>query len=205
LALSADLVGRVAWQLEQMDVAVRLLFWKREALMICMRCGKETDVDSTFCRHCGAAVRNGLSHRLVRHSKNGRIAGVCAGIAEYLNADVTLVRVAWVILSVVPGGLIGGILAYLAAWILMPDVDAPPAALAPKRLTRSATDRKIAGVCGGLAEYLKVDPTAVRVLWAVLSIVPGAIVLGVLSYLVAWFIMPEAALPATTTVTTTAA
>jgi phage shock protein C len=189
---------------EPVDAVVRLIFWKLEALMTCMRCGREVDVDSTFCGHCGAAVRNGLLHRLVRHSKNGRIAGVCAGIAEYLNADVTLVRVAWVILSVVPGGLIGGVLAYLAAWILMPDVDAPPVAVTPRRLTRSATDRKLAGVCGGLAEYLKVDPTAVRVLWAVLSIIPGAIVLGVLAYLAAWFIMPEAALPATTTVTTAA-
>jgi phage shock protein C len=173
--------------------------------MTCMRCGKELDADSTFCRHCGAAVRTGRSHRLVRHSRVGRIAGVCAGMAEYLDADVTLVRVAWVVLSVVPGGLIGGVLAYLAAWLLMPDVDAPPAVVTPKRLTRSVTERKIAGVCGGLAEYLDVDPTAVRVLWAVLSVIPGAIVLGVLAYLVAWFIMPEAAVPATTTVTTTTA
>jgi phage shock protein PspC (stress-responsive transcriptional regulator) len=64
----------------------------------------------------------------------------------------------------------------------------PPTA---KRLTRSTTDRKIAGVCGGLAAYLGVDATAVRLVWAVLAIIPGAIVLGVIAYLVAWFIMPE--------------
>ena len=70
---------------------------------------------------------------------------------------------------------------------------------ASKRLVRSATDCKIAGVCGGLAEYLEVDSTIVRLVWAILTIVPGAIFLGILAYLVAWFIMPRAPLPAAET------
>ena len=57
-------------------------------------------------------------------------------------------------------------------------------------MTRSATERKVAGVCGGLAEYFQVDATVIRLLWAVLTIVPGMIVLGVLAYVAAWFIMP---------------
>ena len=56
--------------------------------------------------------------RLVRYSSAGRVAGVCAGIAEYLDTDVTLVRLAWVVLSIVPGAFLGGLLAYLAAWIV---------------------------------------------------------------------------------------
>ena len=59
-----------------------------------------------------------------------------------------------------------------------------------RRLYRSIFDRRLAGVCGGLAEYFHVDSTAVRVLWAILTIIPGAILLGVVAYLVAWFIMP---------------
>ena len=59
-----------------------------------------------------------------------------------------------------------------------------------RRLHRSATDAKIAGGCGGIAEYFSVDPTAIRVLWVVLSIFPGAIICGVIAYLGAWFIMP---------------
>ena len=129
--------------------------------------------------------------RLVRKPESGRIAGVCSGIADYLDTDVTLVRLAWVILSIVPGGFIGGVICYLAAWIIMPESNEPALAQpGVRRLTRSATDKKIAGVCGGLAEYFTVDVTLVRVVWAVLTIVPGAIVLGVLAYLVAWFIMP---------------
>ena len=135
--------------------------------------------------------------RLFRHSPSGRIASVCAGIAEYLHADVTLVRLVWVVLSIVPGGFIGGIVAYIAAWMIMPDSSIPAAnaETSTRRLTRSATDRKIAGVCGGLAEYLSVDPTVVRLLWAILTVVPGAIVLRVVAYTVAWFIMPESRAP----------
>jgi len=64
-----------------------------------------------------------------------------------------------------------------------------------KKLTRSATDSKIAGVCGGLAEYLNTDPTFVRLLWAVLTVVPGCFLGGALAYLGAWFIVPKAPRP----------
>jgi phage shock protein PspC (stress-responsive transcriptional regulator) len=134
--------------------------------------------------------------RLVRHSGRGKIGGVCAGIADYVDSDVTFIRLLWIVLSIVPGGFVGGIVAYLAAWIIMPDAAADPVE-APRRLTRSVEDRKIGGVCGGLAEYLNVDSTAVRVAWVILTIVPGAIVFGVLAYLVGWFIMPEGRRPQT--------
>ena len=139
--------------------------------------------------------------RLYRNSSAGRIAGVCAGIADYFDADVTLVRLAWVVLSIVPGSFIGGLVAYIAAWAIMTDSSVPASTEAEtRRLTRSTTDRKIAGVCGGLAEYFNVDPTLVRVIWAILTIIPGCIVLGILAYLVAWFIMPDS--PATHAVAT---
>jgi phage shock protein C len=56
----------------------------------------------------------------------------------------------------------------------------------------SSTDSKIAGVCGGIAEYFDVDSTIVRLVWAVLSIVPGGFVGGIAAYVVAWLIMPRA-------------
>jgi phage shock protein PspC (stress-responsive transcriptional regulator) len=136
--------------------------------------------------------------RLYRNSSAGRIAGVCAGIADYFDADVTLVRLVWVVLSIVPGSFIGGLVAYIAAWAIMTDSSVPTSAEAKaetRRLTRSTTDRKIAGVCGGLAEYFNLDATLVRVVWAILTIVPGCIVLGIVAYLVAWFIMPDSPAP----------
>jgi phage shock protein C len=71
-------------------------------------------------------------------------------------------------------------------------------------LTRSIADRKIAGVCGGIAEYLHADPTAIRVAWVVLSVVPGCIVMGAIAYVVAWFIMPEPSTATTHAVPTAA-
>jgi len=134
--------------------------------------------------------------RLFRNQAAGRIAGVCAGIAEYLDTDVAVVRLAWIVLSIVPGGFVGGLVAYIAAWAIMPDASVPMGVDAgARRLFRSSVDRKIAGVCGGLAEYLGADSTVVRLIWAILAIVPGAIVLGIAAYLVAWFIIPSVPAP----------
>ena len=128
--------------------------------------------------------------RLVRRPAEGKLGGVCAGLAEYFDADVALVRAAWVVLSIWPGAIVLGVIAYVAAWVLMPRAEAPPATTSRPRLVRSQTDRRIAGVCGGLADYFDVDPTIVRLTWVVLSIVAGAVVFGVIAYVVAWFIIP---------------
>lgn len=57
-----------------------------------------------------------------------------------------------------------------------------------RRLHRSRKDRKLAGVCGGLGEYMNVDPTVIRVLFVVLAVLGGA---GALIYLAMWLIVPE--------------
>jgi phage shock protein PspC (stress-responsive transcriptional regulator) len=133
---------------------------------------------------------------LYRLPDDGRIAGVCAGMAHYLNADVTLVRLVWLILSILPGAIIGGVIAYIAAWVLMPVSSARlDADGTSRRLVRSATDRKIGGVCGGLAEYFHVDSTAVRVAVAILTVYPGAIVFGIIAYAIAWLIIPQRLVP----------
>jgi phage shock protein PspC (stress-responsive transcriptional regulator) len=161
--------------------------------MTCSRCSKELEDGSAFCRFCGAAVgRPDEPRRLSRIPAEGRVAGVCAGIASYLDTDVTLIRLAWVILSVAPGLLIGGVIAYLACWLLIPTATpAETRAYRGARLTRSATDRYLGGVCAGLAEYLSVDPTIVRVVAIILAIYPGAIIGGVIAYLLAWVIVPS--------------
>ena len=57
---------------------------------------------------------------LVRSRDNRIIAGVCAGVANYLGMDVNLVRVLAVVLAIVTGG-IGGVLVYLVAWAVIPE------------------------------------------------------------------------------------
>lgn len=60
--------------------------------------------------------------------------------------------------------------------------------MAPRRLVRSTKDRKIAGVCGGVAAYLDIDPTLVRVLWLCAVLFGG---FGVLAYILLWIVLPQ--------------
>jgi phage shock protein C len=57
-----------------------------------------------------------------------------------------------------------------------------------KKLTRSRNDKKIAGVCGGFANYFDLDVTLVRILWLMLIFIGGW---GVIGYLIAWIAMPR--------------
>ena len=56
-----------------------------------------------------------------------------------------------------------------------------------KKLYRSSHNKTVAGVCAGLAEYLNIDPTIVRLIWALIAL-SGA---GLLAYLIAALIIPE--------------
>lgn len=58
---------------------------------------------------------------------------------------------------------------------------------ATKKLYRSRTDKKIAGICGGLAQYFDVDPVIVRLCWVLFTLLGGA---GIILYIIAWFIIP---------------
>lgn len=57
-----------------------------------------------------------------------------------------------------------------------------------KKLYRSEADKKIAGVCGGIAEYFDLDPTLVRLGWVIFSLMGGS---GILAYIIAIIIMPR--------------
>jgi phage shock protein C len=59
-----------------------------------------------------------------------------------------------------------------------------------KRLRRSSTDRTVAGVLGGIAEYLAVDPTMVRAVFLLSILLTGGV--AVLAYPILWLVMPEA-------------
>jgi phage shock protein C len=87
--------------------------------MYCNYCGKSIQDDANVCAYCGTRVGSVLARkRLLRPRANRKIAGVCAGMAEYFDLDVTLVRLVWLIASFVTGV---GLLAYPIAWIVMPE------------------------------------------------------------------------------------
>jgi phage shock protein C len=99
--------------------------------MTCVNCQKEIAPGSKFCYHCGAkqaeaSIPNAApppqgTRRLMRSWRDKKIAGVCAGVAEYFDLDPTLVRIVWLLLFLAGGT---GILAYIICWIAMPE--APP-------------------------------------------------------------------------------
>ena len=57
-----------------------------------------------------------------------------------------------------------------------------------KKLYRSTTDKKICGVCGGLAEYFDMDSTLMRIIWIVIAFMAGS---GILAYLICALIIPK--------------
>lgn len=57
-----------------------------------------------------------------------------------------------------------------------------------RRLYRSRSDKKIAGVCGGLAVYFGIDPVIPRLIWVFLALGAG---IGILAYLICWLVIPK--------------
>ncbi len=56
-----------------------------------------------------------------------------------------------------------------------------------RRLVRSSTDKKIGGVCGGLADYFDLDPTLIRIVWLLAFLCAGV---GLLAYVILWIALP---------------
>ncbi len=94
--------------------------------MYCTACGQELAESHNYCPTCGKPVRgraprpvfqNATGKRLVRPMHKKSIAGVCAGFADYLDVDVTLMRIIWLCAALFTGV---GFIAYLICWIVMP-------------------------------------------------------------------------------------
>jgi phage shock protein C len=95
----------------------------QEETMYCNYCGKLLQDDANHCAYCGKRIGGVIARkRLVRPRAERKIAGVCAGCAEYFDLDVTLVRLVWLIAAVLTGV---GLLSYPIAWIVMPEEPEP--------------------------------------------------------------------------------
>ena len=99
--------------------------------MVCPNCQKQIADGSNFCYSCGAKLANSgapaaaypsTKKRLMRSSADKKIGGVCAGLADYFDLDVTLIRVAWLLAFLCAGV---GLFAYIILWIVLPLGPAP--------------------------------------------------------------------------------
>ncbi|HVL79415.1 MAG TPA: envelope stress response membrane protein PspC [Sphingomicrobium sp.] len=151
---------------------------------------------------------NQLSQRFCLNKRDGKILGVCAGFADYVGVDVTLVRIGMVVATVLSGGMTLPL--YLAAGLLAPSAPADGANLgdarepvraapdlhsqsasgAPShtRFYRDKAQGKFMGVCAGIADYTGVDVSLVRVCFIAGVFLSGGTLL--LPYLIAGLITP---------------
>jgi len=98
--------------------------------MFCTQCGAQLADSTRFCTSCGKPVGGSHPHagnsgfataaqkKLRRIVSQKKIAGVCAGFAEYFDTDITLMRVIWVALLLLPPHL--GLIGYIVAWAVLP-------------------------------------------------------------------------------------
>jgi phage shock protein PspC (stress-responsive transcriptional regulator) len=102
--------------------------------MLCPNCQKDVPPGSNFCCSCGARQPDAATpnysappsppyaaptrRRIVRSINDRKIAGVCAGVAEYFDLDPLLVRIVWLLLLLCAGT---GALAYIVCWVLFPE------------------------------------------------------------------------------------
>ncbi|MGB7433950.1 MAG: PspC domain-containing protein [Candidatus Acidiferrum sp.] len=102
--------------------------------MVCPNCHKEIVDGSNFCCNCGTPLAAGAvrpvvaSKRLVRSSRDKKIGGVCAGVADYFDLDPTIIRVVW-LLAVLCAGT--GLLLYIVLWIVLPLAPSEPMVIVP--------------------------------------------------------------------------
>jgi len=92
--------------------------------MTCTNCQRDIAPGSNFCYFCGARMSAPppppqAQRYLMRSAVDKRIAGVCAGFANYFGLDTALVRILWVLLTFFTG-IFPGTIIYIVSWLVMP-------------------------------------------------------------------------------------
>jgi phage shock protein PspC (stress-responsive transcriptional regulator) len=165
----------------------------------------------------GRTEADGQPRRLYRDLAHRKIAGVCAGLAQYFAVNPLVVRLIFLALVLLPnvfgvydhipgtgvfrhrfdfGGL--ALIAYVILWIVLPKrADAPTpidtldfgGSLTGRKLFRDVDTGKVGGVSAGLAAYFRTDVVLVRVLFLISLFLGGS---GFIIYLILWVVVPEA-------------
>ena len=126
--------------------------------------------------------------------QNKMITGVCGGLSESFGINAMIIRLVFLI-TLFFGGT--GIIAYLVLFAILPknhqekdiiDIEPEPEEEMKNKIYRKWDDRMIAGVCSGIAQYLKWDVSLIRIAFVIMSFIGGA---GVILYAIFWFMFPN--------------
>lgn len=120
-------------------------------------------------------------------SPNKKFLGVCAGLAEYFNVDPLLVRILVVCISLATA-IIPALIIYVILGLVFPAAPQDYIPAEPTKKLTKGNDKKLAGVCSGIAAYFGVDPTIVRLIFALATLFIGY---GISTYIVCCIMMPS--------------
>ena len=127
--------------------------------------------------------------RLYRDRWDKKIAGVCGGLGQCLSLDPTIVRLLLIVICIFTG-ILPLLVLYIIAWMLIPLGPPTYIQFECNRLYRSVRDRKIGGICGGIAKSLKIDATIVRIVMLFAMLLTGFFPL-LIAYIIGTVIIPE--------------
>lgn len=157
---------------------------------------QEWDEDGSWEADAGTEGRETsaeMPRQLFRNKRQRMLGGVSSGLAHHLGVDVVAVRLLFILSVFLFAGY--GIIIYLILWVSIPATDQLPEQVVmqkadgSRRIYRNEENKVVAGVAGGLAAYLKIDPVIVRVLFLLAMFWGG---FGLLAYLVLWIATPAA-------------
>jgi phage shock protein PspC (stress-responsive transcriptional regulator) len=126
---------------------------------------------------------------MIYRSRNKKIAGVLAGFGNYFSIDPTVIRLLFVIFAIITM-VIPFVVVYIVAAIFMPMEPRSNIVKNYKRLYRNTSNKILAGVLSGIADYLKIDVNIIRLIYIVLFLLTGVAPL-LIGYIVAWVIIDE--------------
>jgi len=104
--------------------------------MYCNACGKTIAEDGRFCSYCGKLVGLLPAPKKLLRIRDRKIAGVCSGLAQYFDQDVSLVRILWLFITLATG-IFPGVVAYIVGWIITPQEPLPLSVATSQQLATS--------------------------------------------------------------------
>lgn len=120
-------------------------------------------------------------------SPNKKFLGVCAGLAEYFNVDPLLIRIIVVCIAIATA-IIPTLVVYVILGLVFPAAPQDYIPPVPTKKLAKGNNKKLCGVCSGIADYFGIDPTIVRLIFALATLFIGY---GISTYIVCCIMMPQ--------------